>query len=723
VRAVPYLAAALVLTLLGSQARAQADKASSSLDLIPADAGFYSSMLRNKEQVEIVARSRAWAELWQMPAVQMGWKMLQDQYQGGQLAPLQAFLSQAENRELLDLLADAASHDIFIYGGSNWIQFIQLAGILQSASRFGPILGMIEKGGPAPDPQLQARMVLRAAAAHPELIVIPDFILGFKLTDKTKAEHQIQRLEAIALTLADQHPLTKGRVKSTKVGADSFLTFALDGSMIPWEHVPIKDIEEKEGEFDGVVKKLKELKLALSIGVRDDFLLVALGSAPEVAAQLGAKGKRLLDSPELKPLAAATSKPLTSIGYVSASLRGASGISEQDVDSFLQLARQALNKADIPDDKRKQIVKDLEGLAKEMVKNTPEVGPEVAFSYMTDRGAESFIYDYTKDESLDGSKPLTLLNHLGGRPIGAAVFRHKSSPEDYRNGIKWLKTLYGHVEDAALEKLDKEQRAQYEKISKEVFPLLRRLDEITGTMLLPSLADGQSGIVLDAKWSSKQWHSHLPATPKPMPLPEFALLLGVSDADLLVKALHSYRELINDALAKAKEMAPPGSNVPDIQVPAAEKSQGKGGQLYSYAPPAEWGLDSQVRLTAGISAKVFAVSLSQAMTERLLQAQPLRTAGGPLSDPNKPLAAAGIFNWPALVDAATPWIELALSAAPLPEEGAPPGLGREDVIKQVRTVLRVLKVWRGYSSAVYIEGGAVVTHGETVIRDLDAGKR
>src|SRR5689334_16606068 len=56
------------------------DKAVNSLALIPADAAFYHASLRNREQVQIIARSKAWARLRELPAVQAAWKQIQDQY-------------------------------------------------------------------------------------------------------------------------------------------------------------------------------------------------------------------------------------------------------------------------------------------------------------------------------------------------------------------------------------------------------------------------------------------------------------------------------------------------------------------------------------------------------------------------------------------------------------------------------------------------------------------
>ena len=59
----------------------------------------------------------------------------------------------------------------------------------------------------------------------------------------------------------------KGRSERVKVGGDEFLILKLDGSLVPWDMIPIGMIEEKEGEFAPLVKKLKSLTLTVAVGV------------------------------------------------------------------------------------------------------------------------------------------------------------------------------------------------------------------------------------------------------------------------------------------------------------------------------------------------------------------------------------------------------------------------------------------------------------------------
>jgi hypothetical protein len=56
---------------------AAAPKYGNSLDLVPADAAFYSASLRLREQFDIITKSNAWAKLKNLPSVQMAWQLAQ----------------------------------------------------------------------------------------------------------------------------------------------------------------------------------------------------------------------------------------------------------------------------------------------------------------------------------------------------------------------------------------------------------------------------------------------------------------------------------------------------------------------------------------------------------------------------------------------------------------------------------------------------------------------
>jgi hypothetical protein len=715
------LAALAGAMLLAVPVRADEKKVDSSLALIPADAAYYSAMLRNREQFDAVAKSKAWARITQLPLYQTGLAMLKQQYAGPNLAPLREWMEQEENRELLQMLTDAVSTEIFFYGAGNSVAFVDLMTQLNRAQQFGPALQMLKDPNDQQGMSLaQARSMLRVLARNPDKVKFPDLVMGFKIKDSRKAEAQIQRLETLLTGLVAQAgAILEGRLKREKIGAGNFLTLHLDGEMVPWDQLPWQNIEEAAGEFDGVVKSLKQLKLTLAVGVRDDFLLVSFGAGTAGLKQLGGEGGRLTSRPELRPLVRAADKRLTGISYSSKELRAKSQMSRQDIDSLAVTAGHALDAAGIPADKRKPIEKDIAGLAEELKKNMPSIGASLAFSFLSERGYEGYEYNHGDFPEMDGSKALTLLDHVGGDPILALVGRSKGTLENYQAMSKWIKKAFGHAEPLVLEKLNKDQKEKYEQIRDAVVPLLKRLDEVTGTMLLPALADGQAGFVLDAKWKSKQWQKDMPASDKPLPMLELALLAGVSDAPLLEKAMKSYAKIIEDGAAKARELAPKGE-VPPIKIPEPEVKTLEVGKLYLFHLPAEWKIDPQVVPTAGLSSQLGVVALSPGHAERLLMSKPLKVEGGPLADTKRPLAGASYFSMAAFVDAVAPWAMFALQHAPL--ERLAPGAGdekkaREDVLKQVRTLLDVLKVFRVSTSATYFEDGALITHSETIVRD------
>src|SRR5262249_34948438 len=162
-----------------------------------------------------------------------------------------------ENQELLALLGDLASHEIFCYGGANSADFLDLLSQLYGTSQFQRVFSRLQAGAkPEDQNKVQVQALLDTLAANPRLLKVPDMVLGFKITDAKRVESQMKRLEKLWQDQAEQVPPLKGRLKRTKVAGDTFLTLTLDGEMVPWDQVPLQDFEDKPGQYDDLVKKL-----------------------------------------------------------------------------------------------------------------------------------------------------------------------------------------------------------------------------------------------------------------------------------------------------------------------------------------------------------------------------------------------------------------------------------------------------------------------------------
>ncbi len=696
-----------------------------SLNWLPQDASFYSAALRGREKFEAIAGSRAWAKLREMPVMEHGLRFYKakSHVSGTGAARLEEALDNPQSQQALALLADMLSREAFVYGDRQCIDTIELIQQVAGAMRYGPVIVQLTAHAEELDEkELRAALLLGVLSENLDLMKIPGMIAGFKLSKTDEVAEHLSGIAGIAKMLCDANPLMAGRFKRTKIGQHSYLVLSLDGKMIPWDKVPLeklKELEEKPGELDKLVAKVKELTLVVALGLRDDYLLVGIGPSTDFLARLGSE-KVLADLPQIKRLDKFADKRIASIGYMSEEMGRRIGGGKKDIEQLLDAVNELLPLAKLEKDKEAQVRKDAARLVEDLKRLVPEAGAVAAVSLLTDRGIESYAYNWGNQLGLDGSKPLGLLNHLGGRPLLAFVARGKSSPEQYDLLVKWLKVGYGYFEQHAVPKMDSDDRERFEKLAKLAGPLVERLDKTTRQKLIPSTADGQGGLVIDAKLKSKQPVSVLPALDAPMPLPEPALVIGLSDAALFRKALVEYWEILEDAVEVAEEVLP---DVPDdFKLPEPEVTKSDAGELFAFVLSPELGVpefsvDEQIVPNLGIFGKVAVVSASRQHTRRLLQATPLEI-GGVLAKTDRPLASASLLDWAALVDAATPWADLATRQIVKKKLG-----DDKDRLKaitdQVHTVLEVLKVVRTITGEAYFEDGVLVRHTLVEIRDVD----
>jgi len=174
----------VVLTALGAAAARPAAagdlaKLDTSLKLIPADAAFYTSMLRNREQFEAIKNSKAWAKIMEMPVVQLGLLMYNAQVQspGSGPAKLEAVLENPETRKVVDLLADMASDEIFVYGDKNVVGFLELVQNVTSAMRFEPAYLQITGKAEGRGRNLQGAVAISALVKDAKLIGVPNLVV------------------------------------------------------------------------------------------------------------------------------------------------------------------------------------------------------------------------------------------------------------------------------------------------------------------------------------------------------------------------------------------------------------------------------------------------------------------------------------------------------------------------------------------------------------------
>jgi hypothetical protein len=188
------------------------------------------------------------------------------------------------------------------------------------------------------------------------------------------------------------------------------------------------------------------------------------------------------------------------------------------------------------------------------------------------------------------------------------------------------------------------------------------------------------------------------------------------------KALGEYLAICNEFIDGLHEIEP--DEIPDFEIPEPNIKKTSDGELFMYPLPEEWGVDNKIVPNLGLSENVAVLTVSRQHTERLLRQTPLKM-GGLLANTDRPLAVAAAFDWARLVDAATPWLELAAREIIKDQLGVDDDAFDEGesqaatIMEQVRTVLDVLTVVRTCTVESYFEGDVLVSHSLTEIRDLD----
>jgi len=266
-------------------------KKDTALSLIPADAAFFSTNLRNKEQIDLVRKSNAFKKLMALPAVKEAHKQLEEQLhkKDGPAAMYGKVLQSKDFADALAVLKDAVSSEVFIYGGKTWVDLLKVVLEVNNAQQFGPLEALL--GGGNPD-KAMPRSMLRALDKNRKMLKVPELVLGFKVSDTKKAQAQLDKLQKILAMVLKDNELLKDKFKVTRVAGSSFLTLNLESTMIPWDQADLSEFEEKKGEFDDLMKHAKGLKAVVGLGLKGDYLLLSVTASTDDVAGLG-KGSLL----------------------------------------------------------------------------------------------------------------------------------------------------------------------------------------------------------------------------------------------------------------------------------------------------------------------------------------------------------------------------------------------------------------------------------------------
>jgi hypothetical protein len=787
--AVALLLTLVSASLFASAGRS--DEPGGGVAIIPADAAFVSATLRLREQWERIAKSNAFASLEKLPAVQRALGQIEEQklQPGSPLSILATFMELPENQQALELLEDMVSTDTFLYGEPSCVQFVELVQKIQRAQQAANILQMARSGGTdfdfdvgpleaideedededdddddeddddeddddeddddgatvprpvrvrpvqftaaAPDNDLASRLVLQTLADNTDLIVVPDLVWGFRTTKLPAAESQLKRIEVLIKLFTQASPDLAKSLGRRKVEGGEVVTFTIDGSTLPWDDLTRDASEGMDGEaLDKVIDRLRSLDLVISLGVVGDRVIFSIGDSADHLDKLATAAGRqgLAATKALEPLVADKGRKLTAVSYLSEQLAKAIAPSAADIEQLAELADTIAAEADLPEGAAEEARASLERVAAGYKKRLPVPGPWMAYSFMAEQGYEGYAWDWSKNLPYDGSKRLDLLEHTGGAPLGAVVFRVKNDPAQFDDIVAWGDMAWRFFAKYLLAKADGDAREKVSLVEKHFGPLVEKLVGTVRAKLLPALADGQIGLVLDAKSRTRRLQAELPQAADPLPLTEPAIVLGLDDPKLFKEGMNDLFALSDEIVDAVREIAP--DSVPaDYRIADPEKVKVEAGTIWSWAL-GKSGLDEQIKPALGVGEDVAVLSLVPKQASRLLADAKLET-GSQLSDFEEPLAAAAALDVAGLIDVIQPWfVYLTRYGCVQQRDGS---VGKDtvltkdveneqaaDALAQVSVVCEALKSLRVAVAEAAVKGDATVTHWRNVIRDLPA---
>jgi hypothetical protein len=777
---------ALAATMLASPVRGE-DATAGGISMVPQDAAFMSATLRLREQYDLLVNSNAFKSVREIPAVQRAIESYEEQktQPGSPLSTLATFMELPENQQAVEVLEDMIANDTFVYGEPSCIAFLELLSKLQQAQQAANILEMARGGGSlggidfdaingldgieidelqeddeddgaaAPrklrvrpamfqaveedlsSDELAGRLVLQALAENVDKIVVPDVVWGFKTSKRPAAEGQLKRIEVLVKLMAQQNPALAESLARRKVAGGEVVTFTVDGATLPWEEMVRDATEGMDGEaLEKVRERLRELDLVIALGVVGDYVILSIGDSAEHLEKLLKPGagqdlastKGLVATKPFEPLRADKSKRITGINYISEPLAKAIAPSAADIEQLAELADQIETAADLPEGFAEEARQALSKAAAGYKKRLPIPGPWMSYSFLTEQGYEGYAWNWAKNLPIEGSKRLELLEHAGGAPLGAVVFRAKSDPSQLDDVVSWADMGWKFFSKYLLAKQGDDAREKVEEIDEHFVPLGEKFVGILRTKILPAAADGQIGLVLDAKGRTKRPQAALPEAAEPLPLVEPAIVIGLDDAKLFREGLSDIFALTDELVDAVREVSPDG--VPaDYRIPDPEKAKLDKGSVWSWKLEKS-GIDEQVRPAIAVGDDVAVLSLVPKQAGRLLAESRLET-GSQLSKFEEPLAGAAALDFAGVVDAIQPWIVyLTRYGCVQQKEGrvdADADLTAEVETEQAREALKAtavvceaIKSLRAAVAEVATTPDATVTHWRNVIRDIPA---
>ncbi len=718
-----------------------------SLDFIPANAAFYWSSQNHRQIWKLLVESPAVNKLLETRAAGAVWRSFKDGFAHGLRAELNEstlnaiddWLRSELGEDSLKLLFDSISEEVFVFGDDNFSE-LMASGIRFYGKAFRSGLGSSKLG----ENEVRAQLAHLAAESFAEA-QIPSMLVGGRLSDVGLANDFMHRAHArfnsAMKSLPAEWEFLKTALKKhvSEDGIRLSLKFNFDD--LPWEK-----FAAIESTFAGDAESFRSWghgrSVTVTLGVVRDYLVVAVAPNDEFIARLGT-GSLLIDNDVFRTLRELGERPWTTITYLSDEFV-ASTSNAVDFGEYYNHLFQAVRRDSSDWGGRREfanaIESDLADFSTELRQWFPKPGAYLEYSFLTDHGIEGFSYDWSENTTYDGSRPLTVLNHVGGSPALLIAARRKRNPASTDIVEKYVTRLFQRVHEFAPDFIESPRQLEhFQSFMSQLREIFSALNRIHRQKLLPSIADGQSAFIVDFKLTREQWFVLMPPANQPLPIPSFGGVMTLSDMDLFKDAVSDYLEQADRLIEILKSL--PDSNIPpNFRITRPDQKPLGDGTIYSYGGLVAAGFHEDLLPNLSINQRLVAITLSEQHSRRLLDPTPLEI-GGPLGDPSRSLMFAVHYDNRATMLSIEKWVNYAilvilgdtpaedfcqfpttcdwkmavLSCAGMaliqePKSHDAESLGLADILELTETTFEMLSCFRSYTAVGYEHEGIQVTH-------------
>jgi hypothetical protein len=656
------------------------------LQFAPSDADFFGSSLRLSEQWQGIASSKFAQELLKVPYVKSAIEKFKNQWEDrdGEVGRFRNNLENPALASLLKLGQDMISDEFFIIGDGAWSEFL-----LEVSSFSNDLNQAIATDGP----QAAVDFLLNLPKTEADAIPVPGFVIGFKLSDPNLLMVKLDELEGLLRFGLSSFPPAQPLLEGLERVQDSRgprLAWTLESDMIPWEMIPRRD-EATAALIDHFEELLDGRQICLTIGALKEYLIIGITEDADAIAQLGVE-EGLAKHPHLKPVLDRGKEKIVSIGYVSDLMAEAQFESQLNNYFSRQLTAQyklaELQYGAIPTE-FESIPDDLIWLDEQIAQHVPEQKGQTVVAFLTYNGQETWGYSRTKNVLFDSSKPLDILNQLGGDPMALLALRLQDHPEYFATARRIVRKVKEYLDVVPeIDVLSEKDREQWTLGLEKGWPILVQLADLWENEFMPAMKDGQHAWVLNGgNLSSKQWVKDMPPSNSELPLPEFALVTGLSDREGMSNAFKHLFEILDTVVELAREAEP--DKIPsgyEIPRPVRDESVSSNAR-YTYPIPDDCPVPKTMAPQALFTDKFLITGYSDKQVENLTKSKALSVSRGIIDDKQN-YSAAAYLDFGRISVFAKPWIVYAietkvgdLNSVIVPEDDKTPELKGTDIVQ------------------------------------------